>query len=66
MIAFEPYLEEVAELAIGGDVGRGEMGMEIEDRERRGKFVIEVASGGIVEEEVVVDEGHSVQAQMKN
>ena len=31
VIAFEPDLEEVAELAIGGDVRGREMGMEIED-----------------------------------
>jgi hypothetical protein len=58
VIAFEPDLEEVAELAIGGDVRGGKMRMEIEDGERSGKFVIEVAGGGSVEEEVVVDEGH--------
>ena len=59
VIAFEPDLEEVAELAIGGDVRGGKMRMEIEDGERSGKFVVEMAGGGSVEEEVVVDEGHS-------
>jgi len=59
VIAFEPDLEEVAELAIGGDVRCGKMRMEIEDGERSGKFVVEMAGGGSVEEEVVVDEGHS-------
>src|SRR5208283_6105864 len=54
VIAFEPDLEEVAELAIGGDVRGGKMRMEIEDGERSGKFVVEMAGGGSVEEEVVV------------
>jgi hypothetical protein len=31
VIAFEPDLKEVAELAIGGDVRGGKMGMKIED-----------------------------------
>jgi len=59
VIAFEPNFKEVAELAIGSDVGGGEMRMEIEDGKRGGKFVVEMTGGGSVEEEVVVDEGHS-------
>lgn len=61
VIAFEPDLEEVAELAIGGDVRGGEMGMEIEDGKRSGKLVVKMFGGGVVEQEIVVDEGHGVR-----
>ena len=35
--------------------------MEIEDGKSGGKIVVEVLGGGIVEEEIVVDEGHDVR-----
>lgn len=63
VIAFQPDLAEVAELAIGGDVGGGKMGMEIENGLESGKFVVEMASGGVVEEKIVVDKGHSALAR---
>ena len=58
VIALEPNLEEVAKPPIGGDVRRGEMRVEIKDGLTGGKSVIEMAGGGVLEQEILVDKGH--------
>src|SRR5208282_3372377 len=56
VIALEPNLEEVAKPPIGGDVRRGEMRVEIKDGLTGGKSVVEMAGGGVLEQEIRSEE----------
>ena len=58
VIAFQPNLKEVSELAVFGDVARGEMIVVVEDRLRFSKVVIQSASGFGLQQKVFVDEFH--------
>ncbi len=58
VITLQPDLEEIAKLPVGGDVRRGEMGVEIKDGLAGGKFVVETAGGSVLEQEILVDKGH--------
>src|SRR6267143_3614721 len=56
VISFQPDLEQILELAVGGDVGRGQMRVIVHNRLVRGVLVIEPSSYFGVEKEVIVDE----------
>jgi hypothetical protein len=58
MIAFEPDLEEIAELAVLGDIARREMIVVIEHRLGFGKVMIKSPRGPGLEQKIVVDEFH--------
>ena len=58
MVAFQPDLEQVGELAIGRDVLRREVIVVIEDRLVGGVTVEKPLCSTGLEQEIVVDEGH--------
>jgi len=58
VVALEPDLEKVGELAIGGHVLGRQVAMVVEDGLRLGVVVIEAGGGFGGQEEVFVDKGH--------
>jgi hypothetical protein len=64
MIALEPDFGQVAELAIFGDVARGQMAVVIKDRLFFGESVIETFGCAGLEEKIFVNEFHGNSYQL--
>ena len=62
MIALEPDLKEVLELAVLRDVARGNMAVVVEDGFRRGVFVIQPAGRLVAEQKIFMNKGHNRRA----
>ena len=65
VVALQPEGVEVGEAAVVGHVGGRKVVVVINDGLVRGDLVIEALGGGVVEQEVVGDEGHGLKGRKR-